>query len=195
MLVTLNAKLALNTPIVTEENVHQIEMPKHGQFVIAHLDGTKTLKWHALNVTLNVNLVQSLLITVLLVLKTELMPQFVIVHMELSKMVMLCALIVTHNVKLVKDQEMLVQFVKEKEPHHQNAQFHHPKPNQPLLKMFQTDPLLESLVMINVILVNNPLTTVWLVMLTEMTPLSQPVYVMMDSMKKTESVLNVHTNV
>jgi hypothetical protein len=42
-LVIPNAKLAQNTPIVTEENVHQTETKIHGQLVIAHLDGTKTL--------------------------------------------------------------------------------------------------------------------------------------------------------
>jgi hypothetical protein len=42
-LVTPNAKLAQNTQIVTEENVHQTETKILGQLVIAHLDGTKTL--------------------------------------------------------------------------------------------------------------------------------------------------------
>jgi hypothetical protein len=42
-LVTPNVKLAQNTPIVTEENVHQTETKILGQLVIAHLDGTKTL--------------------------------------------------------------------------------------------------------------------------------------------------------
>jgi hypothetical protein len=100
-LVTPNAKLAQNTQIVTEENVHQTETKILGQLVIAHLDGTKTLNWHAHNVTLNVEPVSTQLITVKLVPKTESMPHFVAAHTELTKMVMLSALIVTHNVKLV----------------------------------------------------------------------------------------------
>jgi hypothetical protein len=160
-----------------------------------HQNIMKTVKESVFLVTFNVKNVLNKLITVTLVLVTELMLQSVIVHMDLLLILKKKSVhLVMNTVLFVLEPQKIVYNVLKPDITLQSVHLFHNGPNQLKLLISQLVLLLLSLVKLNVSLVLAPLEIVKLVMLTDLAHhFVHVTTVIMKTLMK--SVKNVQSNV